>query len=411
MTMVTVTRTARHTDEKPDFDIRVHESKAETHSSSRLNYLCHAIYFNEELYPFSSSELEFLRGSMAADRVEVKGIHPAYLIDRIQSVRGLSSIQVSHDLEVIRERLGDSGLADDPEAMEILTTLCTEMMPTVLLGGEPIPILKADTDEVSKMIRAISTTIKESEEAEKKPETKAAPMKFDSWAAYEKVFAHPSVRAAYVWGRKGMGKSYTAMRYGLNGRKAYAVTLTPETPAAELRGHFVPKGSEFVWQDGVIVRAMREGARLVVNELSHASEDVMAILYPVLESKETSEITLPSLEVVVPKDGFQVICTDNFSPSQLPDALRDRFNVIIEVKDIHPAALDRVRPELRKLAEDSSHLDGDRFISIRSWLSYQELEADFGDEFAANAVFGPDRGPNMLTAIRMREHADPKLMK
>lgn len=223
----------------------------------------------------------------------------------------------------------------------------------------------------------------------------------NDWQAIEELLAHPAVRTCYLWGKYGTGKSYTSMRAGLNGRHAYAVTLTPETPAAELRGHWFPRGGEFVWQDGIFVRAMRNGSRIVINELSHASEDVSAILYPVLESPETAELTLPSLEVIKPESGFQVICTDNFAPDALPEALRDRFNVTLNVKGIHPNALLALKPELREIAKTTAMLDGDRYISVRSWLTYQALEEDFGPLFSLQAVFGMERAAELHSALTL----------
>ena len=40
--------------------------------------------------------------------------------------------------------------------------------------------------------------------------------------------------------------------------------LTEDTAAAELRGHFLPRGKELIWHDGPFTAAMRQGARLVV---------------------------------------------------------------------------------------------------------------------------------------------------
>ena len=107
--------------------------------------------------------------------------------------------------------------------------------------------------------------------------TEKKPVPADDWEFVERVMRSRRTRTVYLWGPPGTGKTYTSMRYGVEDQEVFVVTLTPETPAAELRGFWMPKGNEFVWQDGIFVEAMRKGARVVINEVSHASSDVLAI--------------------------------------------------------------------------------------------------------------------------------------
>ena len=140
----------------------------------------------------------------------------------------------------------------------------------------------------------------------------------DDWNFVGDILSCHAARTVYLWGPPGTGKTYSAFHSGLRDREVFSITLTPETPAAELRGFWTPKGNEFVWQDGPFIHAMRRGARIVINEISHASHDVLAILHPVLESLDTAQLTLPNLETVRPAEGFQVVCTDNLPIDQLP---------------------------------------------------------------------------------------------
>jgi MoxR-like ATPase len=203
----------------------------------------------------------------------------------------------------------------------------------------------------------------------------------------------------YLYGPPGVGKTYAAYHKGRIDKGVYCVTLTEDTPAAELRGMFVPHADEFVWRDGPFTTAMREGALLVINELSHASPDVQALLYPVLESEETAKLTLPTNETVRPAPGFHVVVTDNEPPGSLPLALVDRFNVLVEVDAPHPDALALLSEPLRRAAVQSVGLEPERAVTLRGWLTLDHLQQELGLEDACRAVFGRERGAQIHDAI------------
>ncbi len=214
----------------------------------------------------------------------------------------------------------------------------------------------------------------------------------------------PGTRVLYVWGPPGIGKTYSAYHHGRIDDGFYACTLTEDTSAAELRGHFIFKGGDALWHHGPFVLAMIEGKRLVINEIGNANSDVLALLFPILESAETAELTLPTGKTVRPAPGFHVVATDNRPPDQLPEALDDRFGAYIRISQPHPEAIAALHPDLRELAITSSSLDDDRRVSIRGWLSLQSYIPHFGLEASCNLAFGPDRGPLVYEAIVMRKN-------
>lgn len=220
----------------------------------------------------------------------------------------------------------------------------------------------------------------------------------DRWALIEQILAYVEVRTLYLFGPPGIGKTFAAYHYGRVGKGFYACTLTDETSAAELRGHFIFKGGDALWHDGPFVRAMREGKRLVINEITNASSDVLALLFPILESFETACLTLPSGETVRPAEGFHVVATDNRAPELLPEALQDRFMAYVEVTETHPAALEAISPELRKVAKQTIG-DGDRLISARGWHSLDILRQEFGLSDACALAFGLQRGDTIHDAL------------
>ncbi len=203
------------------------------------------------------------------------------------------------------------------------------------------------------------------------------------------------------YGPPGTGKSYVAIHEPHSGGAGgiHNVTLTDEMPSAELRGHYVPKGGEFVWQDGPALKAWRNGDRLVVNEIDKASGDTLSFFLSLLDDGPSAMMTLPTGETVYPHKDFQCIGTMNGVPADLPPALQDRFPVTIEVTDPNPNAIAALPEDLRNAAQGSCvNPDPALRISLRSWFAYGALRSRIGHTHAAEACFGV-RAKDVLASL------------
>ena len=227
-----------------------------------------------------------------------------------------------------------------------------------------------------------------------------------TWEELEIVVASGAAPRILLFGPPGTGKSHIGSTLQKDKEKpVFTVTVTPEMSAAEIRGHFVPKGDSFQWIDGPGVAAWRQGGRLVLNEIDQASADVLTMLHVILDDPGFARLTLPNeqLEEVRPQAGFTVVATTNAEnpAAVLPAALYDRFPVQVKVKDVNPKAIQALPKDLRVAAKElAAHTDPKRRIGLRAWQTFAELRKEVGEELAAKAVF-QTRAMDVLNGIKI----------
>ena len=226
-----------------------------------------------------------------------------------------------------------------------------------------------------------------------------------------------------LYGPPGTGKTYAAATESLDFVKypdtedetkvtqdIYQVTMTEDTASANLEGFYKPNSSgAFDWHDGIAIQAWRNGGRLIINEIDHASPDAMTFLHAILDDKDIAQLTLnnDNKETVKPSKGFTVIATTNSLPESLPMALKDRFPVKIHVDTIHPKALDMFPDSWRKTISDTSLTDDiEERISIRAWREFFDLiDKGIKKELASELIFGL-RGEELLDAVMLSDEVE-----
>lgn len=204
----------------------------------------------------------------------------------------------------------------------------------------------------------------------------------------------------------GYGKTSVVAHFANRMQKPlFVVNMTLETAGAQLIGHFIPKGGEFVWNDGPIAAAMKAGGILLINEIDHAGPDASSTLHFACDDPEVARMTLPNQEkeVLKPSPGYQVVATMNGVHDDLTPALLDRFLIRIELKEINPEAVASLSADLRKFASPATLVGqgaARQSVGMRALAGFDRIRKNLGDEKASALVFGP-RSDDFLTALKL----------
>jgi len=228
------------------------------------------------------------------------------------------------------------------------------------------------------------------------------------WEQIDAMLRHPDFYRLGLFGEPGLSKTHSAVFSlpPIDAFPLYAITITEEMPAAELRGHFVPTGQgEFGWLGGPTLRWWQTGGRLVLDEIDKAGPDVLSLLLCVLNDPNLASLTLPTGETVMPnkaaKFPFQVVATMNGTPEDLPAPLRERLLPLVQVTTPHPTAFDHLPDDLQKAARRGVEADSGRRVALREWQAIGRLVATgMPEEVAYAAVFGYS-GTSVLDAVRL----------
>lgn len=210
------------------------------------------------------------------------------------------------------------------------------------------------------------------------------------WPTIERVVV--ASRLTLLYGPPGTGKTTCAHNAARSlNLKVESLTLTDETPSAELRGHYLPgdDGGRWLWQNGPAMTSYLTGSMLVLNELDKASDDCQHFLHGLLDDSSVASMTLPNGETVSPHDDFRVVGTMNGSLDDLIEAVGDRFANAIYVGTPHPDAIAALPTDLQEVAARSigADTDLDRPVTMRRWFAFANMREAIDAETAAKVVF------------------------
>lgn len=122
----------------------------------------------------------------------------------------------------------------------------------------------------------------------------------------EEVFEHAykNKLPLLLKGPTGTGKSRFVeyMAYKLK-KPIITIACHEETSATDLLGRYIIQGSETVWKDGPLTRAVKEGAIIYMDEIAEARPDVIVAIHPLTDYRRV---------MYLDKLGEQITATDDF---------------------------------------------------------------------------------------------------
>ncbi|MFI7680973.1 AAA family ATPase [Actinophytocola sp. NPDC049390] len=199
--------------------------------------------------------------------------------------------------------------------------------------------------------------------------------------------------AALLYGPPGTGKTSVV-------EAAFPDCITVQgdgdTVVADFVGDYTktPDG-EFVFVHGPLVRAMRDGVPLFIDDATLIPPTVLAVVYPAMDGRRQILIKANGGEVVDAAPGFYVVAGHNpgVHGAVLTDALASRFSVQVQVSSDYDLAdqlgVDRKAVRVaRNLATRQERGEVGWAPQLRELLAFKKIAAVLGTDAAAGNLVG-----------------------
>jgi len=206
-----------------------------------------------------------------------------------------------------------SQLVVEAESLGITRAQINYIVPRVLVQNKPgSPLYKLPETKVSEpspvMNLATSVTSIKSSEVYI-PEVESEYVRWGASKDIEAIMKSRMFFPVYISGPSGNGKTMMVEQSAAKAKVPFLrVQITPETDEDDLIGGFRLINGETVFCKGPVVKAMEEGALLLIDEIDRGSNKIMC-LQGVLEGKPV--LIKKTGETVAPAEGFNVIATAN----------------------------------------------------------------------------------------------------
>ena len=193
-----------------------------------------------------------------------------------------------------------------------------------------------ETKEMPKLSASVQSVLNDEVYV---PKLESTYVKWGNYKDIEQIVSSNVFYPVYVAGLSGNGKTMMIEQACAKTNRQYVrVQITPETDEDDLIGGFRLLNGETVFSEGPVVKAMKQGAVLLIDEIDRGSNKIMC-LQGVLEGKPI--LIKKTCQVVTPAKGFNVIATANtkgkgsedgrfISATVIDEAFLERFTITME---------------------------------------------------------------------------------
>lgn len=113
-------------------------------------------------------------------------------------------------------------------------------------------------------------------------------------------------------GHTGVGKTSAILQIAARcGQPVIRIQLNGDTLISDFVGQWKAQAGEMIWIDGPLVKAVREGWWLIVDEVDFGPQNVVATMNDILEKGGKLRIKEKGYEVIEPHANFRIFATAN----------------------------------------------------------------------------------------------------
>jgi len=204
------------------------------------------------------------------------------------------------------------------------------------LSSVVVAMPAVEVNEVNRSVIGMQSIVNE-----EKTYAKVDPS-FVAWGAFadmKRIISSNMFYPTYISGLSGNGKTFMIEQACAKLKREFIrVQINPETDEDDLIGGFRLIDGETVFAKGPVLKAMENGAILLLDEIDRATNKIMC-LQGILEGKPV--LVKKTGEVVTPKKGFNVIATANTkgkgsedgrftAATIIDDAFLERFTISVD---------------------------------------------------------------------------------
>ena len=185
------------------------------------------------------------------------------------------------------------------------------IVPRVLVQAKPgSPLYELEVEKTPEPAMNLATGVTSIKSAEVFiPKVEKEYVRWGASKDIEAIMKSRMFYPIYISGPSGNGKTMMVEQSAAKAKVPFLrVQITPETDEDDLIGGFRLINGETVFCKGPVIKAMEEGALLLIDEIDRGTNKIMC-LQGVLEGKPV--LIKKTGETVVPAEGFNVIATAN----------------------------------------------------------------------------------------------------